>query len=385
MEIWLAWVGSLREKKMLRSSVSSGKGEDRGAGQSQACKPVAVTVIMPIRNEANFIEQSLHAVLTQDYPHELLEVLISDGMSADGTRKIIARLAKAHSNIRIEVIDNPGRIVPTGLNLALARARGEVIVRVDGHTIVASDYVFECVAALQRSGADNVGGRMEAAGQNRFGEAVSLATSMSFGVGGGRFHYSEREDWVDTVYMGAWPRQVFERIGLFDEEQVRNQDDEFNYRLLERNGRILLSPKIRSRYFTRSTPGSLWRQYYQYGYWKVRVMQKHPGQMRPRQFVPPLFASTLLLTLGLAPFAAIGRWGATLAVGCYMVGNLSGSALAARQTKWRLVPLLAATFAILHLSYGFGFLMGLAKFWDRWADRGRNARTSPPTPVVRNR
>jgi glycosyltransferase involved in cell wall biosynthesis len=340
---------------------------------------------MPVRNEANFIEQSLQAVLSQDYPRELLEVLISDGMSVDGTRQIIARLAEAHPDICIVVIDNPLRIVPTGFNLALARARGEVIVRVDGHTIVARDYVLQCVGALQSSGADNVGGRMEAVGQNRFGEAVSLATSMPFGVGGGRFHYSKREEWVDTVYMGAWPRQVFEWIGLFDEEQVRNQDDEFNYRLLEHNGRILLSPNIRSRYYTRSTPRSLWRQYYQYGYWKVRVMQKHPGQMRFRQFVPPLFAGTLLLTLGLAPFAAIGQWGATLAVGCYMVGNLSGSALTARRANWRLMPLLAVTFAILHLSYGLGFLMGLAKFWNRWADRGINARMSPPTPVIRNR
>ena len=370
---------------MLRSSSSSGKGEEPGTEQSRARKPVAVSVIMPIRNEANFIEQSLHAVLTQDYPHELLEVLISDGMSDDGTQQIIARLAKAHPDIHVVVIENRGRIVPTGFNLGLARARGEVIVRVDGHTIVAPDYVFECVAALQSSGADNVGGRMEAVGQNRFGEAVSLATSTPFGVGGARFHYSEREEWVDTVYMGAWPRQVFERIGLFDEEQVRNQDDEFNYRLLEHNGRILLSPNIRSRYYTRNTPRSLWRQYYQYGYWKVRVMQKHPRQMRPRQFVPSLFAGTLLLTLGLTPFATIGRWGAMLAVGCYTVGNLSGSALTARRANWRLMPLLAVTFAILHLSYGLGFLTGLAKFWNRWADRGRNARPSPPKPLMRNR
>jgi succinoglycan biosynthesis protein ExoA len=384
MEIWLAWVGSLREKKMLRSSVSSGRGEERGAGQSQACKPVAVTVIMPIRNEANFIEQSLHAVLTQDYPHELLEVLISDGMSADGSRKIIARLAKAHSDIRVGVIDNPGRIVPTGLNLALARARGEVIVRVDGHTIVASDYVFECVAALQRSGADNVGGRMEAAGQNRFGEAVSLATSTAFGVGGGRFHHSKREEWVDTVYMGAWPRQVFERIGLFDEEQVRNQDEEFNYRLLECNGKILLSPNIKSRYYTRSTPRSLWRQYYQYGYWKVRVMQKHPGQMRPRQFVPPHFVATLLMTLGLAPFTVAGRWGLALTVGCYSVANVAASAATARRVDWRLLPLLTFTFVILHLSYGLGFLMGLIKFWNRWKDRGQWAALASQRPVTRN-
>ena len=356
---------------MRHLSSISGTGGVSGADQRHAYEPVSVSVIMPIRNEANFIEQSLRAVLTQDYPHDLLEVLIADGLSVDGTRQIIAHLAEAHPDIRVAVIENSRRIVPTGLNLALARARGKVIVRVDGHTIVAPDYVRECVAALQRSGAGNVGGRMEPVSQNRFGEAVSLATSMPFGVGGARFHYSEHEEWVDTVYMGAWPRQIFERIGLFDEEQVRNQDDEFNYRLLERKGRILLSPNIRSHYYTRSTPRSLWRQYYQYGYWKVRVMQKHPRQMRPRQFVPPFFAGTLLLTLGLAPFTAIGRWGMELAAGCYAVGNLAASALMARRADWRLLPLLAVTFAILHLSYGLGFLAGLVKFWNRWADRGQ--------------
>jgi succinoglycan biosynthesis protein ExoA len=358
---------------VLRSASISGTHELTGAEQSQSDKLVSVSVIMPIRNEANFIGASLHAVLMQQYPHALLEVLIADGQSDDGTCQVIARLAEAHPNVRLAVIENPGRIVPTGFSLALAEARGDVIVRVDGHTIVAPDYVFECVAALQRSGADNVGGRMEAVGQNRFGEAVALATSTPFGVGGGRFHYSEREEWVDTVYMGAWPRQVFDRIGQFDEEQVRNQDDEFNYRLLERNGRILLSPKIRSRYYTRSTLGSLWRQYYQYGYWKVRVMQKHPGQMRPRQFVPALFVATLLLTLGLAPFATIGRWGAVLALCSYAAANAVASALAVRPASWRLVPLVAVAFTILHVSYGLGFLVGLVRFWNRWRDRGAGA------------
>lgn len=369
---------------MFQSPLDSGMGGEPGADQSHACKPVPVSVIMPIRNEVNFIAQSLNAVLTQDYPHELLEVLIADGLSVDGTRQVVARLAEAHPDIRVVVIENPGRIVPAGFNLALARAHGEVIVRVDGHTIVAPNYVFACVAALQSSGADNVGGRMEAIGQNRFGEAVSLATSTPFGVGGGRFHYSEREEWVDTVYMGAWPSQVFERIGMFDEEQVRNQDDEFNYRLLERNGRILLSPTIKSRYYTRSTPRSLWRQYYQYGYWKVRVMQKHPEQMRARQSVPPLFAATLLLTLGLAPFTAAGRWGLALTVGCYTAANVAASAVTARRADWRLLPLLMLSFAILHLSYGLGFLMGLAKFWNRWKDRGQWAAPASQRPVTRN-
>src|SRR5262245_34169273 len=195
-----------------------------------------VTVIMPVRQEAGFIARSLGAVLAQEYPVERLEVLVADGGSTDGTREIVQAHQARHPNLRL--VDNPGQIVPTGLNAALRHARGEVIVRVDGHTEIAPDYVLECVSALRRMGADNVGGRMNAIGEGPFGEAVALATSSPFGIGNARFHYSDREEWVDTVYMGAWPREVFARIGLFDEELVRDQDEEFNYRLLGLGGRI---------------------------------------------------------------------------------------------------------------------------------------------------
>jgi cellulose synthase/poly-beta-1,6-N-acetylglucosamine synthase-like glycosyltransferase len=333
-----------------------------------------ITVIMPIRNEAGFIGRSLGAVLAQDYPRDRMEVLIADGMSTDGTRDVIACLAEAYPGIRVTVLDNPGKIVPTGMNAALARAQGEIIVRVDGHTIVAPDYVSECIAALERSGASNVGGRMDPVSEGRFGQATALATSSFFGVGGARFHYSDHEELVDTVYMGAWPRGVFQRIGFFDEELVRNQDDELNYRLRSQGGKILLSPRIKSRYYNRSTNHALWRQYLQYGYWKVRVMQKHPLQMRPRQFVPPLFVSTLLFSSLAAPFFAIGKWMFLLIAVSYVIANLAVSVAIARNRSWRLLPLLPVTFVILHVAYGFGFLMGLVKFWNRWGDPLTNPR-----------
>lgn len=327
-----------------------------------------VSVIMPIRNEAAFIPQSLGAVLAQDYPHRQMEVLIADGMSTDGTRDVIASLAAGYPGISVTILDNPGRIVPTGMNVALAHARGEVIIRVDGHTVVAPDYVRECVTALRRSGADNVGGRMDPVSEGKFGQTVAAATSSPFGVGGARFHYSSREEWVDTVYMGAWPREIFQRIGLFDEEQVRNQDDEFNYRLLSQGGKILLSPRIKSRYYNRATLRSLWRQYFQYGFWKVRVMQKHPRQMRPRQLIPPAFVAIILILLLLMPFSVISRWMFTLVASFYIVATLGASISAARKGNWRLLPLLPVTFATLHLAYGFGFLTGLIRFWNRWRD-----------------
>src|SRR5262245_28811196 len=322
---------------------------------------------MPVRQEAAFISRSLGAVLAQDYPSEALQILVADGFSTDGTREIVRELQTRHTNLFL--IDNPGLIVPTGLNAALRQARGEIIVRVDGHTEIAPDYVRQCVAALRRSGADNVGGPMQAIGAGLFGEAVALATSSPFGVGNARFHYSKREEPVDTVYMGAWPRHVFTRIGLFDEELVRDQDDEFNYRLLEHGGRIWLSPTIQSRYTARSSAGRLWRQYFQYGQWKVRVMQKHPAQMRLRQFVPASFVMTCALAALATPVTSWAVGLLAVIIGAYVTCNLIASIAVACRHGWRHLVRLLLIFATLHVAYGVGFVSGLVRFSRRWRDR----------------
>ncbi|PKN92342.1 MAG: glycosyltransferase family 2 protein [Chloroflexi bacterium HGW-Chloroflexi-6] len=336
-----------------------------------------ISIILPIRNESTSIECCLESILFQDYPFERMEILIADGISSDNTRAIINRFAILHPQLKIQVLDNPGRIVPTGINIALREAKGDIILRVDGHTLIAPDYVRQCVESLQRTKADNVGGRMSAIGTNLFGEAVALATSTSFGIGGGRFHFSEKEEWVDTVYMGAWPRQVFEKIGLFDEELVRDQDDEFNYRLRAAGGKILLNPDIKSEYTVRSAPGSLWKQYYQYGFWKVRVLQKHPRQMSLRQFAPPTFVLGLLISILLAFHPVICSL-ALVVPGSYLLANLLASIYTAAKRGWKYLPLLPLIFAILHLSYGVGFLIGLVKFWNRWGDK------KGKTPVWKN-
>jgi len=165
--------------------------------------------------------------------------------------------------------------------------------------------------------------------------------------------------------MGAWPRRVFEKIGMFDEELVRDQDDEFNYRLRENGGRILLCPKIKSEYTVRSTPKALWKQYYQYGFWKVRVLQKHPRQMSLRQFVPPAFILALLLSVLLA-FSSFLRPLCLAIPILYLLANLPASIYTAFQAGWQYLPLLPVIFVILHLSYGSGFLVGLFKFSGRW-------------------
>ena len=323
-----------------------------------------VSVIMPIRNEAEHIGRCLDAVLAQDYPADRLDLILVDGVSEDRTCEIVEGYIQHHPNIRL--LSNPQRIVPTALNKGIRAARGDIIVRVDGHTVIAPNYVRQCVAALQRTGADNVGGRMDAESPGLFGEASALATSSPFGVGSARFHYSHKEEWVDTVYMGAYRREVFDRIGLFDEEMVRDQDDEFNYRLRAHGGRVLLCPQIRSRYTNRSSPRTLWRQYSEYGYWKVRVLQKHPRQMSWRQFVPPAFVAALLGALGLAAFGIL--WPLALIAGSYLAANLTASLWMAVRSGSRYLVALPVAFAILHTSYGTGFLIGLIRFANRWDD-----------------
>jgi succinoglycan biosynthesis protein ExoA len=335
-----------------------------------------VTIIMPIRNEAAFIKRSLASVLAQDYPPNRMEVLIVDGKSTDGTRDIVTNLKIRNpkrcpepvEGSEICILDNPARIVPTALNIGLQHACGSVIIRVDGHCEIAPDYVRRCVEVLQEIGADCVGGPMVTVGETWMAQAVALAQSSSFGVGGVAFRTGRTNPgYVDTLAFGAYRREVFEQIGGFDEQLVRNQDDEFNYRLLKAGGRIWLDPSIHSVYHSRASLRSLWRQYFQYGYWKVRVMQKHPRQMHLRQFVPPTFVAALLGSALLATFTVVGCLLLTLIAGSYILANLAASVWTACKHGWRHLLRLPAVFVTLHLSYGLGFLIRLVRFAARGA------------------
>jgi succinoglycan biosynthesis protein ExoA len=343
---------------------------------------------MPIRNEEKAIGRTLAAVLNQTYPAHLLEVLIADGRSTDLTRAVIEEVRMRHPNVDVTVIDNPRKIVSTGLNLALRLSNGDVILRVDGHTEIPSNYIHDCVRLLKLTQADNVGGRTRAVGSGLFGEAVALATSSPFGVGGARFRYSDREEWTDTVHPGAWRRDIFDRLGAFDEEMVRNQDDEFNYRLREHGGRILLSPRIECKYSTRSSPKALFRQYFLYGYWKVRVLQKHPRQLRMRHLVPGIFVATLLAFAAVATvWPVVGLTLLGLLSGGYLIINVAASAWTVRRASWLHLGVLPVTYAIVHLSYGAGFLIGAVRFARLWKHRNTvtldaSSSNPPSAPVI---
>jgi glycosyltransferase involved in cell wall biosynthesis len=322
-----------------------------------------VSVVIPMRNEAAHVAACLEAVLAQEYPRERIEVIVVDGESDDATPAIVR--ATSQRDGRVRLLSNPGRIVPTAMNIGIRAARGEIITRIDGHTRIAPDYVRVGVETLRRTGADNVGGPMRAVGGGRFGDAVATATSSRFGIGS-YFHFGTAERVVDTVYMGMWPRRVFERVGLFDEELVRNQDDELSYRIRKEGGRIVLTPAMNSWYQNRQSLRHLARQYFQYGLWKIRVLQKHPRQMSWRHFVPPAFVAVLILLAVLSP--AVPAAGASLgALACIYSGAVL--AISAAHSLRRGVATWLATalaFVAIHLSWGAGFLVGLFKFAGRW-------------------
>ncbi|MDD3580670.1 MAG: glycosyltransferase family 2 protein [Desulfobacca sp.] len=339
---------------------------------------VFVSIIMPIRNEAAYIQRSLNSVLNQDYPPDLMEILVVDGMSEDATRDIIDQTLRAREIEvaaqqpkgtdpilpAVEVLDNPGHIVPIALNVGLKQGRGDIIIRVDGHCEIQPDYVRRCVELLDKTGADNVGGLQYAEGRDKTSQAIALATSSPFGVGGARFHYAVQPGWVDTVYLGAYRREVFERIGGFDEELVRNQDDEFNFRLTQSGGKIWLEPSLKTVYYSRASFGKLWRQYFQYGLYKVRVIQKRRAVASWRHLIPAGFVFGLFITISLALLTGNYLWSVAVA-GPYLVANLLASVWTA-WGNWQSLPLLPLAFVILHISYGCGFLAGLWRWRQYW-------------------
>jgi len=323
-----------------------------------------VTVIMPIRNEAAFIGRSLGAVLAQDYPHDLLDVLVVDGRSTDKTREVVCSVANGYTRVRL--LDNPAGIVATGLNLALKEARGDVIVRVDGHCEVPPHYVRTCVKHLDEDKVDGVGGAVRTVGDTLTARAIATAMSCQFGVGNSAFRTTRGvSQLTDTVAFPAYTRAAIARAGPYDEELVRNQDDEYNYRLRSLGARILLAGDVESIYHGRASLRRLFRQYFEYGYWKVRVMQKHPRQMRARQAAPALLVLSLALGALLSLLSPLAAYATALLLLTYLTATAAASVAQAR-TDWRMLPILPLAFIGLHVAYGLGFLTGLVAFWRRW-------------------
>jgi len=316
---------------------------------------------MPVRNEAGFIERAVRSVLDNDFPPEKMEVLVVDGMSDDGTRDIVRRLSGADG--RVKMLDNPRRIVPTAMNIGLKAARGDLFTRIDGHAEVPSDFIAKSIQCLrEHPDAWIAGGSIQTIAENYIGQAIASAMQSPIGVGNARFRLGHYEGWVDTLAFGTHHKWIVEKIGDFDEELVRNQDDEFNLRVNLAGGKIWMSKDIQSTYYSRGSLSKLWRQYFQYGFWRIRTLQKHKRPAGFRQLVPLLFVSSLLM-LGLAGLAWKPFW-IVLAVesALYLLALAIGALDVGRKSGWRYAPIVPAIFAILHFAYGFGSLWGIVWF-----------------------
>jgi succinoglycan biosynthesis protein ExoA len=344
-----------------------------------------VSVISPCRNEMGHIGPFLESVLAQSLPAGVtLEVLIADGQSDDGTREWLDEYAQA--NPWIHVLDNPRRIVSTGLNIAIRRARGDVIVRMDAHTIYAPNYIAECLRALETTGADNVGGPWVPRGSGYVSEAIARAFSSMFVSGGGKAHCASYEGPVDTVYLGCWPRQTFEKFGLFDEDFVRTQDSELNLRILRGGGTIWQTPAIRSWYVPRPSLAQLARQYTQYGYWKARVIKKHTIPASVRQLAPGAFLAALLALALLTPFVSwAGVAFASLALAYLGALGLGSLLTCAAPSQWKYLPMMPLVFAVYQLGFGYGFWRGLIDFivLQKTANENLSALTRVPVMPLR--
>ncbi|MPZ48537.1 MAG: glycosyltransferase [Dehalococcoidia bacterium] len=336
-----------------------GQPRDEGAIEPLA-EPVLplVTVLLPVRNEAGFIDPCLRALAAQDYPRDRFEVILLDGESSDTTVQEVEAL-QAELSLPDKVINNPRRTTATAMNLGIWIARGEIVIKVDGHTRVAPDFISASVLALRQSGADAAGGPIRTVGQeDAIGSAIALAMSSPFGVGDTAFRHSQSEQWTDSVPFGAYRREVFQRVGLFAEDIERGEDDEFNYRLRDSGGRILLTPTIRSEYYSRSTYAALARQYWNYGLAKVAVLERHPRRLRARHLVPSAFVLTLAGGVLLSVFdRRFGRL-ASLAATTYAVANTIASLRLAARGHRRELPYLPGAFATIHLAAGSGMIAG---------------------------
>lgn len=320
-----------------------------------------VSLVIPCLNEAEHIGACVESLLATDYPLDRLEILVVDGRSDDDTRAIVERIAGRGAPVRL--VDNPERITPVALNRGIAQSTGDLVMITGAHCEYPAGYVGTLVDWQIRTGADVVGGRCESmpGDDTAMARAIAAVLSHPFGVGNSWFRIGASEPrWVDTVPFGCYRRDVFDRYGLFDEELVRNQDDEFNLRILRGGGRLLLVPDVSSRYYTRTSLRNVARMFYQYGLYKPLVAKKLGRVMTARQLAPALLVAGLIGSLALSPFLAVGRIALLGLVLAYLLADF-GATLGLRRRGIRATGELLLVFPTVHLSYGAGFLIGIVR------------------------
>lgn len=327
-----------------------------------------VSVIIPCRNEEKTIHLVLEALFEQSFPLQNMEIVIADGLSTDGTRRAIHAFSEAHPALFVRLVDNPKQIIPTGLNTAIKASKGELIVRMDAHSLPNQDYVQRCYNAHQEGKAENVGGVWKISPQNNGWVARSIAAAAAnpFAVGDAHYRFTEKAAYVDTVPYGSYKRELFEKIGYFDESLLANEDYEFNTRIRQSGGRIWLDPAIQCTYFARATFAALAKQYWGYGFWKAQMLKRYPETLRWRQALPPAFV------LGLVVLALVGfiwpiAWPVfAVIVGLYLAVQLVPAiqiSLKAGDIRLSIGVVIATL--IMHFSWGTALIVGLFSRPDR--------------------
>jgi glycosyltransferase involved in cell wall biosynthesis len=323
-----------------------------------------VSIIVPCYNEQSTIRLLLDALREQTFLHAEMEVVISDGMSTDGTRDQISAFRKKYPDLDVRIVDNTLQTIPSAVNRAIEASRGEIIVRLDAHSKPYPDYVERCVSAHEQKRGDNIGGvwEIQPGADTWIAKSIAVAAAHPLGVGDALYRHAKHAAQVDTVPFGSFRRELIERIGYFDETLLTNEDYEFNTRIRNAGGRIWLDPSIRSVYFARSTLLELARQYWRYGFWKWRMLRRYVNTLRWRQALPPLFVLSMIVLALMAlvmPAAGLVLLG-ELAI-YFLILFLVGWQMSLRRKKMYLIIGFPLAVSVMHISWGSGFLWSILR------------------------
>jgi succinoglycan biosynthesis protein ExoA len=323
---------------------------------------ITVSVIVPCYNEQATIRQLLDAIYNQTYPKNEVEIVVADGLSTDDTRSVINDYQLNHPDLQIRVIDNIHRAIPSGLNRAIEAAQGTYIVRMDAHSLPNCNYIQNSIKGLKSGLGENIGGiwEIQPGSSTWVAKSIAIAASHPIGAGDARYRIGGVAQEVDTVPFGAFHRDLIKKIGMFDETLLTNEDYEFNARIRQSGGRIWLDPSISSIYYARSTLSELAKQYWRYGYWKAKMLRKHPKTLRWRQILPPLFVLALI-SLGILSLAwNLARWLFAFIVILYTIVILGiGIQMSLKHSRLSLIIGIPLATATIHFSWGMAFLWGL--------------------------
>jgi len=323
------------------------------------CEDLAVSIIIPMRDEEKYIGRCLDSILASEFPEDQYEILVADGESQDASRGVVR--AKAAEHPRIRLLHNPGRFVPSGMNLGIRQARGRYILRMDAHSEYPPDYIATCISELKRTGAGNAGGRCitRPGNDTQMAKAIALFTQTRAGVGNASYRLGKGDCYVDTVPFGAFPREVFDRVGLYREDLVRNQDFELNARIRRAGYRIYLSSKISTVYYNSGTFRKFMRQAWMNGIWARRMWIRYPDSFCWRHAAPLGFAAGLLSSMLLGLWYRPVLWAGLSGLAVYLALTLGTAVSIGASHGWKCSPYVVLVMPCYHFVYGFGSLMGL--------------------------